>query len=66
MWYYSVLVIEIVWSKYVNWNIVPTYQFMYYILRQIVLFWQIIHLDGIKHKWANPHFDDFKKINTER
>ena len=19
------------------------------------------HLDGIKHKWANPHFDEFEK-----
>ena len=20
-----------------------------------------LHLDGIMHKWANPHFDDFEK-----
>ena len=26
---------------------------MYYII--------ILHMDGIKHKWANPHFDDFEK-----
>ena len=42
MWYYSVVVIEIVWFKYANWNISRTYQCMYYVLCAIVLFWQII------------------------
>ena len=42
MWSYSVVAIKIVWSKYVNWNILHTYQCMYHVLFAIVLFWQII------------------------